>query len=236
MNIGSWQWYDYPVLGSTNDLAKEHSENFSGRQTVYTAKIQTAGYGKRGRQWVSEEGNLFMSQLLKAEIPVSDTVFITAVSIAETVRSLTAGLQINIKWPNDVLIGGKKICGILIEAAANNTVVIGTGVNLAASPEDSMVMYPADNLAAHGFNISREDFLGEYLKMFDANIDLHHKQGLAAVLKKWLAYAYRLGEKIKVSQNGKVREGIFKGIDEQGFLLLEQDKNIIKIAAGDISA
>ena len=114
MYIGSWQWYDYPSLGSTNDLAKEQSENFSGTPSVYTAKVQTAGRGRRGRQWVSKEGNLFMSQLLKTEIPVSDTVFITAVSVAETIRNLTIGLQINIKWPNDVLIGGKKISGILI--------------------------------------------------------------------------------------------------------------------------
>ena len=236
MYIGSWQWYDYPSLGSTNDLAKEQSENFSGTPSVYTAKVQTAGRGRRGRQWVSKEGNLFMSQLLKTEIPVSDTVFITAVSVAETIRNLTIGLQINIKWPNDVLIGGKKISGILIEAAANGTVVIGTGVNLANSPKDNEVIYRTDNLAAHGFDISREAFLSEYLKIFDANMNLRRKQGLAAILKKWLAYAYRLGQTIKVSRNSKVLEGIFKGIDEQGFLLLEQDQNIIKIAAGDISA
>lgn len=233
--IGLWQWEDYPEVGSTNDLAKEESKCFSGYPTVYTAQAQTAGRGRRGRQWVSEKGNLFMSLLFKAELPISDMVFVTSLSIAETVNRLTTDLKINIKWPNDVLIDEQKICGILIEAAENETIVIGIGVNLVASPDNAQTIYKTTSLKELGFDISREKFLQTFLLCFDANVDIC-RRCFDEIRTKWLSYAYRLNQKIKIMQNKKQLEGIFKGIDEQGLLLLEQEERIIKISVGDVFA
>lgn len=232
--IGRWQWYDYPSVGSTNDVAKEQSRFSSDTPKVFTAETQTAGRGRRGRSWVSVKGNLFMSQLLTTGLPISDMVFIASLSVAETLFLLTEGVRINIKWPNDVLINGKKICGILIEAAENDNIVIGTGINLSSAPDDSEVIYPTTSLSSLGFNISREIVLREYLKIFDANINLGHQKGFSVIRAKWLQYAYKLDEYIKIMQKNRTIEGIFKGIDEQGLLLLQQGSSIIKVAVGDV--
>ena len=218
--LGNWVWRDYQEIDSTNNLAKAQSLTFDGRPVVYTAVVQTAGRGRLGRSWISRPGNLF----------------ITSVSVAETIGSLTSGLDIAIKWPNDVLIAGAKICGILIESADNETVVIGTGVNLISAPPAAQLIYPAADLRSLGFDISREVFLAAYLRHFDANLELCRRQGFSAIRKTWLKYAYRLGEPVKINHGGRVLEGIFKGIDEQGFLLLKQDEKTIKITVGDLLA
>lgn len=235
-NVGQWRWEQFDTIASTNDLAKDKSADFDGSPVVYTAKVQTAGRGRRGRSWVSAEGNLFMSQLLKTDLAVSDMVFITSLSIAQTIETLTKGVQINIKWPNDVLLGGKKVCGILIESAANVAVVIGAGVNLVSSPPDGDVMYPACNLLSLGHQISISRFLSEYLRHFDGNVEICSKDGFGTIRRQWLKYAHRLGQMIKIVQKDKVKEGIFKGIDEQGLLLLEQGSGIVKVAVGDVFA
>lgn len=234
--LENWLWRDYQEIDSTNNLAKAQSLAFDGRPVVYTAVVQTAGRGRLGRSWISRPGNLFMSQLFCPRLPVSDLVFITSVSVAETITGLTSGLDIAIKWPNDVLIAGAKICGILIESADNETVVIGTGVNLVSAPPAGQLIYPAADLRSLGFDISREFFLAAYLRHFDANLELCRRQGFSAIRKTWLKYAYRLGKPVKINHGGRVLEGIFKGIDEQGFLLLKQDEKTIKITVGDLLA
>ena len=234
--LENWVWRDYQEIDSTNNLAKAQSLAFDGRPVVYTAVVQTAGRGRLGRSWISRPGNLFMSQLFCPRLPVSDLVFITSVSVAETIAGLTSGLDIAIKWPNDVLISGAKICGILIESADNETVVIGTGVNLISAPPAGQLIYPAADLRSLGFDISREVFLAAYLRHFDANLELCRRQGFLAIRKTWLKYAYRLGKPVKINHGGRVLEGIFKGIDEQGFLLLKQDEKTIKITVGDLLA
>lgn len=232
--INSWEWQDYPVTESTNDLAREKGMLFEGQPVVFTAVRQTKGRGRRGRQWVSVPGNLFMSQFFKTDLPLWNLVFITSLSIAQAIAGVTSGLDIAIKWPNDVLIKGKKICGILIETADNDAIIIGVGVNLASSPQSSGILYQTTDLKTLGFNISRESFLAEYLACFDRLLDLCRRQGFAAIRKMWLQYAAHLGQVVKVCQGEVLQEGVFKGIDEQGFLLLKQKEKVIKIAAGDV--
>ena len=183
---GAWHWEKLETISSTNDFAKEKSVFFDGNPFVCTAKIQTAGRGRRGRNWVSAEGNLFMSQLFKPDLAVSDMVFIASLSIAQTISGLTTGLQINIKWPNDILLFGKKVCGILIESAANETCIIGIGVNLASSPSDDDVMYPACNLRSLGFEISTDKFLSEYLRYFDDNVKICRNKGFSLIRRRGL--------------------------------------------------
>lgn len=232
--INQWQWQDFPLVGSTNDLAKERSQNFDGIPTVLTALEQTSGRGRRGRQWVSCRGNLFMSQLFVSPLPISDLVFITSLSLAQTFNKLAPHLDIAIKWPNDVLIKGQKICGILIETAENNAIVIGIGVNLAVSPSSSKIIYPTTNLKSLGVELSRQAFLEAYLPHFDKNIALCCQSGFALIREAWLRYAYRLNQTIRVRCESNETEGVFKGIDEQGYLLLEQKEKVLRISAGDV--
>ena len=234
MFIQNWSWIDYQSLSSTNDLAFEYSKHYDKTPHVFTAIVQTAGRGRRGRNWVSEQGNLFMSQLFQSDMPITYLVFIASLSIAETISELTSGLTINIKWPNDILIADKKVCGILIEKAENDSVIIGIGINLVSSPEDSVVMYPAIDLKKLGFTIYREQFLQSYLKIFNDNIQKYHTQSFNAIRTKWLSFAYRLNQIISINQGKGCLKGVFKDIDEQGYLLLEQENNVQRITTGDI--
>ena len=228
IKLENWLWIDYDEVGSTNDIAPTYIQD----KVVVTALRQTNGRGRRGRTWLSQEGNLMMSQIFKPAQPMAQIVFGTSLALAETVAELTTGLKINIKWPNDLLIDGQKLCGILIETASDGRVIIGTGVNLTFSPDSSEVIYPTTNLKRLGFEISREAFLRAYLRQFDKILALPE----AKVSDLWLQYAYRLGQKISVTQGNKTQIGVFKGIDEQGFLLLEQEKETKRISVGDVFA
>ena len=232
-NIGKWEWVDYPILGSTNDEAKLLSNDIENRRIVITAEIQTKGRGRLGRNWISQKGNLFMSQLFKPQIKISDLVFITSLCVAEAIVNFTPDLKVNIKWPNDILINGKKFCGILIESE-NDAVIIGIGVNLINSPTDHEVIYPVTNLNDEGCQLSRQKFIESYLRLFDYYIELYRNKGFEIIRQKWLQYAYKLNNQIGIKNNREEKVGIYKGIDENGFLLLEQNNKIIKISVGDV--
>ena len=231
-NICGWQWIDYPSVSSTNDEAKNICSAVDVKKIVITAVEQTQGRGRRGRNWISDSGNLFMSQLYKPQHKISDLVFISSLSIAQTVLSFSSDLDVKIKWPNDVLLDNKKFCGILIEAE-KDYVIIGIGVNLNSCPPDQDIIYPATDIASYGLNLSRLDFLQKYLSIFNENTKLYKQNGFNDIRLNWLKYAYRLNQEIKIKNNSAI-QGIYKGIDENGFLLLEQDKKVTKISAGDI--
>ncbi len=231
-NICGWQWIDYPSVGSTNDEAKNICSAVDVKKIVITAVEQTQGRGRRGRNWISDSGNLFMSQLYKPQHKISDLVFISSLSIAQTVLSFSSDLDVKIKWPNDVLLDNKKFCGILIEAE-KDYVIIGIGVNLNSCPPDQDIIYPATDIASYGLNLSRLDFLQKYLSIFNENTKLYKQNGFNDIRLNWLKYAYRLNQEIKIKNNSAI-QGIYKGIDENGFLLLEQDNKVTKISVGDI--
>ncbi len=232
----NWQIISYEVIDSTNSEAIRKSEDYFAKGVVITAREQSKGRGRRGRVWQSFLGNLFFSQLFKSKAPLWVLTYISSLSVYDSIQTLCHGLEVKIKWPNDVLVNGGKISGILIENGKNDMAVVGIGVNLKVSPESKDILYPTANLRDLGFDISREDFLQCYLKIFDRYYDLYIKEGFENIRKQWLTGSYKLGEEILVSQGSKKQKGIFKGIDESGCLLLKQEDNILKISAGDIFA
>ena len=119
--IGKWQWFDYDDADSTNDTALTLSQNPSAEYFVVTAKRQHNGRGRRGRSWISQEGNLFMSLGLPFDInDINALVFITALSLFEAVASQSPQGCLQLKWPNDVLFNNQKISGILLEKGFQN--------------------------------------------------------------------------------------------------------------------
>ncbi len=232
----NWQIISYECIDSTNAEAVRKSADYFADGLIITAKEQSKGRGRMGRVWQSFVGNLFFSQLFKSNAPLWVLTYISSLSVCESIQELCRGLDVKIKWPNDVMVSGGKISGILIESGKNDTAVVGIGVNLQFSPDSKDILYPTTNLRDLGFDISQEDFLQCYLKIFDKYYDTFIAEGFANIRHQWISCSYKLNEEILVSQGNKKQKGIFKGIDENGCLLLKQEDNTLKISAGDVFA
>lgn len=234
--LGEWYWQDLATVGSTNDAAALLSRNPPAQKCVVSAREQTAGRGRRGRSWLSLPGNLFMSLLLPGTLQDMNFLpFAVSLSLFKTIKQLSPELEVGLKWPNDVLVRGAKVSGILLEKTENPYIIIGIGVNLAASPRgDKNLLYPVIGLGDCGIKIDRCSFLKLYLRQFDETMALLERQGFAPVREQWLQQALNLGREITVHMENTAFEGIFKGLSESGALLLERNGRIEKIYAGDV--
>ncbi len=204
-------------------------------KTAVCAGTQTGGRGRMGRHWVSPKGNLYVSvcvelgSLREAEI----YSFLSAVALAEAIEDVCAGLEIKCKWPNDLMIDGRKISGILLETDGIGRLIVGIGVNIVEFPKSGM-LYPVTSLAACGYMVTRQAVLEALLRRFDFWLKNLKSDGKVPLLEAWLKRAYGLGGKITVNLPGRRLEGTFDGLDKDGRLLLNKDGERIKITAGDV--
>ncbi len=233
-----------PKTSSTNTLAMELAAQGAPEGTVVVAETQTAGRGRRGRTWISPKGNLYMSAILRPDIPVQRAPRITllgAVAVAAAVRK-ALGLNAVIKWPNDVLIKDRKVCGLLTEMSAEQDrvrhVVLGIGVDvnadLAELPSD--VQPRTTTLAAEaGKRIDRTALLREVLR----ELDQYYRAFLAddgAVLAAWKRMNCTLGNRVEVSGAGATIAGRAQDIDGDGRLVIRTDDGAIEaVSAGDVT-
>ena len=241
----------YEEVTSTNTVAKEWAQKAPNRESrhglVVTAERQTAGKGRLGRAWNSAPGEgIWCSVVLAPEMLLSEASrfsFIAAVAIAEGLSQYT-GLAVKIKWPNDLLVQGKKICGILVEMAAEaehvNHFVLGFGINanqaLSDFPEELQAKATSLFLQT-GQKVSRLPLLAQILQSLEQTLLLYQKEGFAPIGKRWMDNACFLDEVIIIRQNDKVlASGLMRGIDDDGALLLErQGGEILRILSGDVS-
>lgn len=232
--IGDWDYLFYKTLSSTNDEAQKYCL-VPNKKTVIRAEKQTAGRGRRGRIWQSNPGNLFFSLALEFELKnIGQLVLISALSVAQTLEKTGVSQNIKLKWPNDVLLDGKKISGILIEKSNGNYLIVGIGVNIVSAPENKAILYPTTSLAESGINCSAEDFLREFMLKFEQNLTLSKQNKREYLQNEWLKRAYNLGEKIIVRGEKNDETGTFSGIDKDMCLLLKQDNIIKRILVGDV--
>ncbi|HEX3881614.1 MAG TPA: biotin--[acetyl-CoA-carboxylase] ligase [Stellaceae bacterium] len=232
----------YETLGSTNDEAKRLAREGAAAGTIVYAMTQTAGRGRRGREWVSPAtGNLYSSLLWRPDCPVASAAqlgFVAALAVADGLDPLLPpGARLRLKWPNDVLLNGKKVSGILLESetggAALDFVVVGIGVNLASSPRGTETA--ATSLAEEGVTgVSPETMLAGLTDGFARWEGRWRQNGFPAVRAAWLARAGGLGEDIRVRLERETLHGRFLDLDEAGALLLGQESGQRRIAAGDI--
>ena len=231
MKNAAFEIIEFDEIGSTNDAAAEYATNGAGQRLVIRARRQTAGRGRRGRKWQSLDGNLFFSLLLEFKLAdLGRLVMASALALLETVKQYDATADVWLKWPNDVLLNGAKVSGMLLEKAAGEYMVVGIGVNVVQSPQSAEMLYPTTSLQESGIMTTSDDFLQKYLLLFEKNI-CRNAPDLRA---RWLKNAKGVGQKITVRQNGKKQSGIFKGIDENADLLLQVGAVTRKILAGDV--
>lgn len=235
-------------IDSTNAEAKRLAEQGAPDCTVVWAKRQTAGRGRRGRTWVSEDGNLYFSILLRMPYPMevmSQLSFVAANAVADAVQvAATRGAFVNVKWPNDVLLEGRKVAGILLEGepdlktGAFKWLVLGIGVNIASHPALEEGMYPATSLAAQGVEGEGLDvtlMLDTLTKRFLAGLATWRNLGFGPIRRHWLARAKGLGGPVTVRLPNEQVQGVFGALDEKGALVLHLDGQPNRlITAGDV--
>lgn len=231
----NWLVYDYDEVTSTNDVIKDLCCK-GGQKIAVFAKRQSAGRGRLGRKWQSLEGNLFLS--LAVEVApqfLSLLALICGLTLWQIIQHLQPVAKARIKWPNDVLLNGAKVCGILLEKGPLDYIIVGIGVNVAQSPSTDAVIYPTTSLKEEGIEVKIETLMKLYLQQLDFNLSLEQqKNGRKNLRKQWLQAAKGYDETIVVRQNNQEICGIFKGIDENGYLLLENGGKICQIRAGDV--
>lgn len=235
---GGWRWLDFDEADSTNNVVRAlTAEMASGRKVVVSAVRQTAGRGRRGRQWIDCAGNLFMSLAVEAEMKdLGRLVLLSSLCLFRTIKELPKDVKVRVelKWPNDVLVNGGKISGILLEKGSGDYFVIGVGVNIAASPKGNVAVYPLVSLKEAGIDTDRVTFLKNYVAIWDKTRDTWDKEGFESLRQMWLANVKGLGEEINVTDEKETKKGIFSGVDKDGALLLGGADGIRKIRAGDV--
>jgi BirA family biotin operon repressor/biotin-[acetyl-CoA-carboxylase] ligase len=232
----SIQWYER--LPSTNTFLKElaglKKQLPSG--TVVAAREQTQGRGRREREWLSSEGeNLTFSVLLRATcepVKLPSAAMAAALAVAELLES--EGVDASLKWPNDVLVNGKKICGILSEGIPGG-VIIGIGLNVNMRSADH-IDQPATSVRIEtGKRSNVEALLDGLLKPLSVRLDEWAQGGFSKVRKDWEANVPTLGKTVTVRDGGAVRTGILTGFGKNGELLLGDERgNVMPIWAGDV--
>jgi BirA family transcriptional regulator, biotin operon repressor / biotin---[acetyl-CoA-carboxylase] ligase len=231
------------AIDSTNAEALRRARADEHGPLWIVARRQSAGRGRRGRAWISPPGNLHATLLLidpssVAAAPQLGFVAGLALHDASVAAAPALAAGLSLKWPNDMLCGGRKIAGILIEGEGNPVAAaIGIGVNCRHHPEATE--YPATDFAAAGVDLAAEALLTQLVAAMHTRLrEWDRGAGFAATRAAWLARAAGLGEPILVRLPGREARGCFETIDEAGRLMLRHDAcasgGLEAIAAGEV--
>ena len=230
-------------LPSTNEHAQRLAQEGASHGEVVIAEQQTAGRGRRGRNWISPAGvNLYFSVILRPELSpqrAPELTLTTAVALAETLRE--AGAAAAIKWPNDLLVEGRKIAGILAEMTAEaenlSFVVMGVGVNLNLRASDfppELASTATSLMEARGQRVPRALFTAALWTRLERWMDVHQESGFAPVRDAWRALSSTLGQDVLVRTETREFRGLAEDIDQTGALLVRTPDGIERIVAGDL--
>jgi BirA family biotin operon repressor/biotin-[acetyl-CoA-carboxylase] ligase len=227
------------TVGSTNAEALRCARAGERGPLWLTARAQTAGRGRRGRAWVSEPGNLYATLLLTDPAPparAAQLSFVAGLAVHDAISHFAPALapRLTLKWPNDVLCGGRKAAGILIEAEGSTpfVVAVGIGVNCRHHPEGTE--YPATDLAAAGADVSAEQL---FTALSDTMLTRlrEWEAGFPLIRTEWLQRAAGLGGDLRVRLGSRELSGRFEALDDSGRLMLRRpDGTLETIAAGEV--
>ena len=226
---------------STNIIAREIANSVE-EGTVVIAESQTQGRGRLGRKWLSPEGGIWLSIILKPRIQplyASRITLLAGVAVAKTIRSL--GLPAKIKWPNDVLINGKKVCGILTEIEAEIDIidycVVGIGIDANVDTESFPEDFRESSTSLKkelGNSINRIEFVQKLLLEFEALYLKFQHDEFSSILEEWRDMSATIGEWVKITTQTRTIYGEAIGVDNEGALILETGEGQLeKIVAGN---
>ena len=251
--------HHYMETDSTNNRLKQLAEEGAPEGTVAIAEAQTAGRGRLGRSWAAPRGKgIWLSVLLKPLKPLEElSVFtlLTAVAVTGALKKKLPGTRAGIKWPNDVLIGGRKVCGILTELKAEadrlDYLIVGLGLNFSCGPEDfppelaetavSLLMAAPASVEGAGADavtdagVSRVEMTKEILRELESVYRVYLTGGAEEILSRWRGDNVTLGRSVTVRNLKETISGIAVDLDRHGALIVETDEGVRrKVIAGEI--
>ncbi len=233
-------------VDSTNEWAKELAMYEAREGTVVIAETQRKGQGRLGREWISPTGGLWFSLILRPKLRPTEAVkltFVAGLAVAKVLREMFH-LNVETKWPNDVLVNGRKICGILTEmnttGEAVNFVIVGVGIN---ANFDVKKVFPEELKEVStslenelGRKVQLEELLRGLLERFENLHELFTKEGFKPVLQGWKNYARFLGRQVEVTDPTEKLSGLALDVDNDGALVLKLKAGTAKrVFVGDVS-
>lgn len=236
----------YKKVDSTNDIAYQLAEKGVKEGTVILAEEQSRGKGRHGRHWVSpSKGGIYLSCILRPKIPPNEIPRITlfaAVAAAKAIRDVTS-LDVSIKWPNDLVLDGKKVCGILTEMKAEQDsvdfIILGIGINvnmpLKQLPKGSASL--KDELRRRNIKsvISRTELTKNILERLEEFYSILEQNGFEPIIDAWKGLSDMLGSRIRVILPGRTFEGLAHDINPDGALIVRLDSGVLeKVSSGDV--
>jgi len=239
-------------LSSTQERARELARGGAAHGTLVISRVQTGGRGRLGRRWGSPEGGLWMSLVLRPSFGADLASRLTQTAAVAVAKALwERGVEARIKWPNDLLVDGKKICGILAESSAENVpvaakrvgpggprrldfVVLGVGLNANLDPEDLGV--PDREVATLRSELGRDVDLLQVLRAILSNLEaeLGRIEDFGAVLDDWRSLNCTLGERVRVERFGASLEGVAVDLNAEGALLVRTQAGVVELFEGEI--
>ncbi len=234
----------HSLIDSTNSYLMRRLPNQVSQGQVCLAEYQSAGRGRRGRQWISPFGSQiylsmywYLEQGLSAAMGLS---LVTALAVSDAIYSVT-NVQVQLKWPNDVYLGGVKLAGILIDlegqALEPSHSVIGIGLNLAMPQQAAkQIDQKWTDLQSHcESKIDRNALSAQLIHYLLKRLKQHQSNGLSAMLDEWHARDFYLNKRVKLLTGEKATKGICRGVNNQGALMLEVDGQVKPIYGGEVS-
>lgn len=242
--------HHFAAIDSTNKKAKELAQAGCPNGTLVTAESQHAGIGRRGRSWSSEEGTgIYMSLVLRPDIKTdraSRLTLVAAMAVAKAIQVILNGYHleetmIEIKWPNDIVLNKKKVCGILTEMSLSGTeidyLVIGIGINVSNQCFPEEIQETASSILMEtGMSISKETLIEEVWKQFEYYYERFlESQDLKNLKEEYESLLANKNNKVNVLDPNGAYEGIARGITNTGELLVETEQGICEVASGEVS-
>ena len=241
--FGTISYYD--SIDSTNEEAKRKAAQGDPDESLYYADNQTAGKGRRGRTWISPKGeDIFFSLLLRPELPVESASMLTLVAAlaAAEVSEKYSGEACQIKWPNDIVLHNKKICGILTEMGLEmgeiSYIVVGVGFNINRSVFSDEISEMGTSLFKEtGRRIPRARFMANFLTAFMKRYRRFLKeQNLASFTEEYESHLVNIGRQVKIIKNGEEMIRTALGINDKGELIVQDDTGVTEtIFTGEVS-
>ncbi|MFC1548732.1 biotin--[acetyl-CoA-carboxylase] ligase [Candidatus Omnitrophota bacterium] len=240
-SIGKKDILYFDSIGSTNNKAYELAEAGEPEGTLVIAESQTHGKGRIGRKWMSPKGTgIYMSLILRPDVEADEIPSVTLITAAAIISALKKvySLKAKMKWPNDILIGGKKVCGILTEIKAQpdrvEFLVLGIGINV-NTPSSKLPPEGTSLKNECGRHIDRVELAKNMLVEIEKDYSKFSKKGFAALREECMDYSLTLGKRVKVSEHHRSIEGVAVDIDEKGALIVKTDNGELKrVFSGDV--